>query len=384
MLQEVLKEAWGFDGQPTTRSCGYCGSPPASAPSRGSNQRSRRRTRGRTTPLRPSCGQARQPGFVLVRNATVDRAPLLPLDRTGLGRIAVLGPYAALARTLGGGSATVFRPTPSHRSRASTPHSEPRSRSTTARGCVPPTGSLWPRWRCCAIPMAVQNWRCASWPPMAQSKAENTAPAPPSPGSAASAPTFPSPRWQRSKSTLASACRIAAPICLMPPRYQPESAGGFGGETSPWSPSSSISRSRSPRNRSWSGPSRQPASQTDVAVVVVGTSEEVESEGFDRQTLTLPGRQDELVRRIVSANPRTVVVVNTGAPVLMPWAEEVPSILVAWFPAQEFGNALADVLLGDQKPGGRLPSAWPADEHPAIPSTRCAVPTTCGTRSRPG
>jgi beta-glucosidase len=56
-----------------------------------------------------------------------------------------------------------------------------------------------------------------------------------------------------------------------------------------------------------------PASQTDVAVVVVGTSEELESEGFDRQTLTLPGRQDELVRRIVSANPRTVVVVNTGA-----------------------------------------------------------------------
>ncbi|MEV1063636.1 glycoside hydrolase family 3 C-terminal domain-containing protein [Streptomyces sp. NPDC050263] len=110
------------------------------------------------------------------------------------------------------------------------------------------------------------------------------------------------------------------------------------------------------------------ARAADVAVVVVGTTEEVESEGFDRDSLALPGRQDELVRRVAEANPRTVVVVNSGAPVLLPWAEEVAAVLLAWFPGQEFGNALADVLLGVAEPGGRLPTLWPASER-GLPAT---------------
>jgi beta-glucosidase len=112
------------------------------------------------------------------------------------------------------------------------------------------------------------------------------------------------------------------------------------------------------------------ASEADVAVVVVGTTEEVESEGFDRDSLSLPGQQDELVRRVASANPRTIVVVNSGSPVLLPWREDVPAILQAWFPGQEFGHALADVLLGAVEPGGRLPTTWPADEGAPLPSTR--------------
>ena len=110
------------------------------------------------------------------------------------------------------------------------------------------------------------------------------------------------------------------------------------------------------------------AREADVAVVVVGTTEEVESEGFDRDSLALPGRQDELVRRVAEANPRTVVVVNSGAPVLLPWSEEVAAVLLAWFPGQEFGNALADVLLGVAEPGGRLPTVWPASEQ-GLPAT---------------
>ncbi|MFJ9246631.1 beta-glucosidase [Streptomyces sp. NPDC101776] len=110
------------------------------------------------------------------------------------------------------------------------------------------------------------------------------------------------------------------------------------------------------------------AREAEVAVVVVGTTEEVESEGFDRDTLALPGRQDELVRRVAEANPRTVVVVNSGAPVLLPWADDVAAVLLAWFPGQEFGNALADVLLGLAEPGGRLPTGWPVSEH-GLPST---------------
>jgi beta-glucosidase len=101
------------------------------------------------------------------------------------------------------------------------------------------------------------------------------------------------------------------------------------------------------------------AADADAAVVVVATTEEVESEGFDRSSLALPGRQDELVRRVAAANPRTVVVVNAGSPVEMPWRDDVAAVLLAWFPGQEAGAALADVLTGAAEPGGRLPTTWP-------------------------
>ncbi|WP_329126142.1 beta-glucosidase [Streptomyces sp. NBC_01465] len=98
----------------------------------------------------------------------------------------------------------------------------------------------------------------------------------------------------------------------------------------------------------------------DAAVVVVATTERVESEGFDRKDLRLPGRQDDLVRAVAAANPNTVVVVNAGSPVELPWREEVAAVLLSWFPGQEGGAALADVLLGAEEPGGRLPTTWPA------------------------
>jgi beta-glucosidase len=113
------------------------------------------------------------------------------------------------------------------------------------------------------------------------------------------------------------------------------------------------------------------AASADVAIVVVGTTEAIESEGFDRRDLALPGAQDELVRRVAAANPRTVVVVNAGAPVLLPWRDEVAAVLLTWFGGQEFGGALADVLLGAAEPGGRLPTTWPArEEDVPILSTR--------------
>ncbi|HEY7262750.1 MAG TPA: glycoside hydrolase family 3 C-terminal domain-containing protein [Trebonia sp.] len=109
------------------------------------------------------------------------------------------------------------------------------------------------------------------------------------------------------------------------------------------------------------------AAGADVAIVVVGSAELTESEGFDRATLSLPGRQDELVRRVAAASPATIVVVNSGMPVLMPWAElpGVTAVVHAWMPGQAFGDALADVLLGDAEPGGRLPVSLPADEADA-------------------
>ncbi|MBB5917318.1 beta-glucosidase [Nocardia transvalensis] len=101
------------------------------------------------------------------------------------------------------------------------------------------------------------------------------------------------------------------------------------------------------------------AREAEVAVLVVGTTERIESEGVDRTTLRLPGRQDELVAAVAAANPRTVVVVNSGAPVEMPWRDDVAAVLLSWFPGQEFGAALADVLTGAAEPGGRLPTTWP-------------------------
>ncbi|MFE9399328.1 beta-glucosidase [Streptomyces flavidovirens] len=102
------------------------------------------------------------------------------------------------------------------------------------------------------------------------------------------------------------------------------------------------------------------AAAADVAIVVVATTEDVESEGFDRETLELPGRQNELVARVAAVNPHTVVVVNAGSPVEMPWTDDVAAVLLTWFPGQECGAALADVLLGAHEPGGRLPTTWPA------------------------
>lgn len=102
------------------------------------------------------------------------------------------------------------------------------------------------------------------------------------------------------------------------------------------------------------------AKSATAAIVVVGTTAHVESEGYDRQSMALPGRQDELVRAIAAANPNTIVVVNAGSPVEMPWRKDVAAVLLTWFPGEEYGNALADVIYGNREPGGRLPTTWGA------------------------
>ena len=114
------------------------------------------------------------------------------------------------------------------------------------------------------------------------------------------------------------------------------------------------------------------AGDADVAVVMVGTNDEWETEGHDRTTMDLPGRQDELVRRVVAANPNTAVIVNAGSPVTMDWADPddpgaAPAVLTSFFAGQEQAEALVDVLLGAADPGGRLPTTIPKRlaDHPA-------------------
>jgi beta-glucosidase len=101
------------------------------------------------------------------------------------------------------------------------------------------------------------------------------------------------------------------------------------------------------------------AAAADAAVVVIGLDGDWETEGRDRDHLDLPGRQVELVRAVAAAQPRTVVVVVAGSPVDLSWADDVPAVLWCWYPGQEGGLGIADVLTGAADPGGRLPCTMP-------------------------
>ena len=101
------------------------------------------------------------------------------------------------------------------------------------------------------------------------------------------------------------------------------------------------------------------ARAADLAIVFAGLNAEWDNEGLDRPGIELPHRQNELIARVAEANPRTVVVLQSGSPLLLPWLDAVPAVLQAWYPGQECGNAIADVLLGAADPGGRLPQTWP-------------------------
>jgi beta-glucosidase len=101
------------------------------------------------------------------------------------------------------------------------------------------------------------------------------------------------------------------------------------------------------------------AASSDVAIVFAGMPEGFESEGYDRPHMRLPGAQDELIRAVLAANPRTIVVLNAGSPVEMPWAGQVPAILEAYYPGQECGHAVAEILLGEVNPSGKLTVTFP-------------------------
>ena len=109
------------------------------------------------------------------------------------------------------------------------------------------------------------------------------------------------------------------------------------------------------------------AAASDVALVFVGTSGEWESEGFDRPDIELPGEQVRLIEQVAAANKNTIVVLNTGSPIAMRWLDNVAAVVQAWFPGQECGNAIADVLFGDTNPSGKLPQTFPVrvEDNPA-------------------
>jgi beta-glucosidase len=109
------------------------------------------------------------------------------------------------------------------------------------------------------------------------------------------------------------------------------------------------------------------AKKSDVVVLVASLNGEWETEGADRVDMKLPGAQNELIERVSKANKNTIVVLNVGSAVEMPWLDKVPAVLQLWYDSQEQGNALADILFGDENPSGKLPTTFPVrlEDNPA-------------------
>jgi beta-glucosidase len=122
------------------------------------------------------------------------------------------------------------------------------------------------------------------------------------------------------------------------------------------------------------------ARASDVAVVMVGDNQ---SEGRDATTLALSAGQDALVEAVAAANPRTVVVVKSGSPVLMPWVDKVPAILETWYPGSEDGNAVAALLFGEVNPSGKLPITFPKRDGDVPANTPEQYPGVGGVARHP-
>jgi beta-glucosidase len=101
------------------------------------------------------------------------------------------------------------------------------------------------------------------------------------------------------------------------------------------------------------------AKSADAAIVLVGSASTTEAEGYDRRDIELPGRQNELVEAVLAANAKTVVALNIGSPMAMPWIERAKAVLVSWLPGEEGPNALSNILFGGSGPSGRLPVTFP-------------------------
>ena len=103
----------------------------------------------------------------------------------------------------------------------------------------------------------------------------------------------------------------------------------------------------------------EPAAECDAAIVFAGLSNFYEGGNNDRETLSLPGAQDDLIRRIARANPNTIVVLLNGTPVTMPWLDTVRAVIESFYPGQEGGHAIAQILFGEVNPSGKLPVTFP-------------------------
>jgi beta-glucosidase len=112
------------------------------------------------------------------------------------------------------------------------------------------------------------------------------------------------------------------------------------------------------------------AKEVDQVVLMVGTNSDWETEGNDRVDFNLPGKQNELIEKVLEINPNTIVVLNTGSPINMPWIDKAKAVIQSWYAGQEYGNALVDILTGAISPSGKLPTTFPVNlsDTPAFES----------------
>jgi beta-glucosidase len=161
----------------------------------------------------------------------------------------------------------------------------------------------------------------------------------------------------------------------------PPAPGRRGGPI--WHPSSPLKaiRAKAPKARVEYDPgtdlsvAAKLAAASEVAIVFVN---QPTTEGRDVDTLSLPDNQDQLVQRVAAANPRTIVVGETGGPITMPWVDQVSGILMIWYPGIRGAEAAANILFGDVNPSGKLPVTFPKSEadlpHPVLPGPPPAPP----------
>ena len=112
------------------------------------------------------------------------------------------------------------------------------------------------------------------------------------------------------------------------------------------------------------------AKEVEQVVLMVGTNSDWETEGNDRVDFNLPGKQNELIEKVLEINPNTIIVLNTGSPINMPWINKAKAVIQSWYAGQEYGNALVDILTGDISPSGKLPTTFPVNlsDTPAFES----------------
>lgn len=103
----------------------------------------------------------------------------------------------------------------------------------------------------------------------------------------------------------------------------------------------------------------QLAKEAHAVIAVVGLNADWETEGYDRTTLALPGKTDELIAKVVAANPKTVVVTQSGSSITLPWVDQVPALVHSWYLGNATGEAIADVLTGKVNPSGKLSLTFP-------------------------
>ena len=308
---------------------------------------------------------------------------MLPIDRSSIATLAVVGPNAERARIMGGGSASF---TPHYRvppldalQDAGRHRREDRLRAGLRHRAHDPADRRrlrhHRRRRCRAGPAAGR-------PPHLAGRACPAA-APRSAPPRRSSRRRPDRMCCRSCSSARRACcSTARSSSTASPIHRRAAASSSRWGARPSRPPSTSTRARTSSSSStraaravrskacrWDAARCRPsdlmdravaaAASADATIVVVGTNDDWESEGHDREFMELPGDQAELIRRVAAANPRTVVAVNAASPVTMDWADAVPAVLVTWFGGQEMANALADVLFGETDPSGRLPTTFP-------------------------